>query len=118
MAFSDNYVSFQGKLYLALRDASGNPGAFWYVGNAPQIDLAPSVVRRDHRECTSGARQIDKSAIKERNGEISIKLEDIQKDNIALGLMGKKVLTAAGSFTGTGPSVDTFPTGLVNGAIV
>jgi hypothetical protein len=116
MSFKNNYVSFQGKLYLALRDSNGNPGAFWYVGNAPKIEIAPSVVRREHRESTSGARQIDTSRIKERNGELTINLEDIQKDNLALGLMGKKVTTASGSYAD--PTFDTFPTGLVNGSIV
>jgi len=116
MAFKNNYVSFQGKFYLALRDSNGDPGALWYLGNVPKGELGLSTVRRDHRESTSGAREVDASRIKERNGEITFTLEDIQKDNVALGLMGKKVTTASGSYASS--TYDTFPSGLVAGSIV
>src|SRR5688572_11424498 len=116
MAFQNNYVSFQGRIYLALRGSDGNPTQFWFVGNCPKGEIAPSTVRRDHKESTSGFRQIDNSRIKERNAEVNLTFEDIQKDNIALGLMGKKVTTASGSFSGS--TYDTHASGAVVGSII
>jgi hypothetical protein len=112
---STNYFSGQGDILIAKRSAAGNPGAFFLVGNAPKFEVTPSIERREHQESRSGHRLTDKVQSTTKGGQLSITLEDIRKDNLALLLSGSKVVLAAGSFTAGSP--DTFPSGLVVGSI-
>jgi hypothetical protein len=109
---NQNPVSFQGAIYLAKNNSSGNPGPLWWVGNCPKAELAPSVERRKHRESFSGNRQIDRTRFKSRDAILNLTLEDISKDNIAVGLLGKKVTTAGGSIT-----AETFQTAAVGSVL-
>lgn len=111
-----NYFSGQGQVYVSKRQSNGNPGAFFYVGNAPKFDLKLSMERREHRESTSGQRLIDKVQTTSKTGSLDLTLEDIRKDNLALVFSGKKVTLSAGSYTSGAP--DTFPSGLAVGSIV
>lgn len=115
-SLNDNYYSGQGDVLIALRDASGNPGSFFMIGNAPKFELAHEVQRRKHQESRSGGRLTDKIQSTSKGGRINITFEDIRKDNVALLLGGSKVSLGSGSYTSGSP--DTFPTGLVVGSIV
>jgi hypothetical protein len=92
----ENPFSLQGAMYMCKR-ASGVYGPWWWVGNSPKSDFAPNVTRRNHRESYSGNRQIDRTRISSRDAKLTATLEDINKDNIAAGLLGNKVTTAGGS---------------------
>lgn len=113
---NNNYFSGQGDLLLAKRDSSGNPGAFWMIGNSPKFELSFSVERRKHQEARSGQRLVDKVQSTTKGGMVKFTLEDIRKDNIALAMSGNKVSLGSGSYSGS--SYDTFPSGLVVGSIV
>lgn len=114
--FKDNFFSGQGDILLAKRDAAGNPGSFWMLGNSPKCEVALNVERRKHQESRSGLRIQDKIQTKVKGGQLSFTVEDIRKDNVALFLMGNKVALSSGSYSGS--NYDTFPSGLAVGSIV
>ncbi len=98
--FVANDFSFQGQIYVAVRTpVTGVPGPLWWVANCPKAELAPKVERRIKRESWSGLRQISKSRIKTRDAELTMTLEDINVNNVKLGLLGKNVTTAGGAIT-------------------
>jgi hypothetical protein len=98
--FVENPISFQGEIYLSLLNSTTKlPTTFWWIGNCPKAELAPTVERRIKKESWSGLRQISRSAIKSREAKLSLTIEDIHKDNLAVGLLGKKVTTAGGAIT-------------------
>jgi hypothetical protein len=111
-----NYYSGQGILYLSKRDSGGNPTAYRDIGNAPKIELAPAVDRREHKESRTGGRLIDKILTTVKKAELRVTLEDIKKANVELLLAGSQRTLAGGSFTSGSP--DIFPTGLVANDIV
>jgi hypothetical protein len=113
--FNDNYYSFQGKIYLGKRNASGVPVNMYFVGNAPKASLDLSVDRRKHKESTSGQRLTDKVTTTTKSGRLKITLEDIQKNNLLLAFAGTEQ-SLSGSYTGA--NYDTFPTGLAAQGIV
>jgi hypothetical protein len=111
-----NYFSGQGQMLVSKRSSAGIAGAYWLVGNAPKIEVKPSMERREHKESQSGSRLIDKVQTTTKGGTLDVTLEDIRKDNLALLLSGKKVTLASGSYTTGSP--DTLPSGLVVGSYV
>ncbi|HEX8686574.1 MAG TPA: hypothetical protein VF654_08730 [Pyrinomonadaceae bacterium] len=111
-----NYFSGQGQMLIAKRNSAGIPGAYWLVGNAPKIEVKPSMERREHKESQSGSRLIDKVQTTTKGGTLDVTLEDIRKDNMALLLSGKKVTLAAGNYTSGSP--DALPSGLAVGSYV
>ncbi|MDQ1610336.1 MAG: hypothetical protein QOG00_267 [Pyrinomonadaceae bacterium] len=116
MSFTDNYASFQGKLYLAKRSSAGVNQAFRYLGNVPAGELALNVERRKHQESTTGKRLVDKIQTTTKAGRVKLTLEDIHKKNVALCFGGANVTLASGSYSGS--NYDTFASGLVVGDIV
>lgn len=115
-SLNDNHFSGQGDVLLAKRGSGGAPGAFFMVGNAPKFEIAPTIERRKHKESRSGQRLVDKIQSTTKSATVSMTLEDIRKDNVALLLSGKKVALGSGSYSGS--SYDTFPSGLAVGSIV
>ncbi|HEV2706245.1 MAG TPA: hypothetical protein VGV59_10000 [Pyrinomonadaceae bacterium] len=113
---NSNYFSGQGEIFLAKRDSTGTPGALFMIGNAPKFEVKPTVERRKHKESRSGNRLYDKVQTVTKGGQLTITIEDIRKDNLALVLMGKKVALGSGSYSGS--TYDTFPSGLIVGSIV
>ena len=104
--FVANDFSFQGQIYMGVRTpVTGVPGPLWWIANCPKAELAPKVERRIKRESWSGLRQIAKSRIKSRDAELTMTFEDINVNNVKVGLLGKNVTTAGGSIT-----AETFPT--------
>lgn len=92
------YFSGQGKLYAAVRDAvTGLPGGFRFLGNVPTIELKTTVDKFEHTESMSGARGIDATLIKKKTGTISMTLEDISIDNLAMVMWGEVATVTAGS---------------------
>jgi hypothetical protein len=111
-----DYLRLRGKIYLAKRDSSGNPGGFFYVGNSPKCDLGFEYDVTEHQESTTGQDLVDLRLRKAKKCTLSIMLEDIQSDNLKLLFYGEKVTQASGSYTGS--NYDTFPAGLVVGQYV
>ncbi len=111
--FVANDFSFQGQIYIGTRTpVTGVPGPLWWVANCPKAEVAPKIEKRTKRESWSGLRQISKTRIKTRDAELTMTLEDINKNNIALGLLGKQVTTAGGAI-----SNEVFPTAVVGSVL-
>lgn len=91
------YFSGQGKLYYASRDANGNPGAFTFAGNVPELKVSLTTATTEHIESTDGQRQTDFRLITSKKAELSFSLEDWSLDNLAVGLYGTKVAASTGS---------------------
>ncbi|WP_035277579.1 phage tail tube protein [Desulforegula conservatrix] len=90
------YLSGQGKVYLATRNAQGVPGAMVFLGNTPNLELNLEIDNMEHIESYTGNRARDARIIKTKKGTVSMSMEDFNLDNLALALYGKQV-TVAGS---------------------
>ncbi|HEX8773257.1 MAG TPA: hypothetical protein VF735_06590 [Pyrinomonadaceae bacterium] len=114
--FQDNLFSGRGKIMMALRDSNGNPGAFYYVGETPKLDVNMEVEKEEVQESSSGNDLTMLTRRKAKKGKMSISLRDIQQANLRLLLSGENANQASGSYSGS--NYDTFPTGLVVGDYV
>jgi hypothetical protein len=94
------YFRGRGKLYLALRDAVGNPGAFWQVGNVPDLKFSFETDKLEHQEKQSGKDLTDLTIFTKISGSLSATLEEILQDNLSLLLQGEVVTSAGGAVTG------------------
>jgi hypothetical protein len=99
MAFQNYYYSGQGILWIAERDSAGRPKNQRRVGNIPELTLNIETTKFEHKESESGNRLKDLVIIQEKNGTFQFTLENIDRDNLALGLWGDKVTVAGGSAT-------------------
>ncbi|HWT00197.1 MAG TPA: hypothetical protein VN256_08115 [Pyrinomonadaceae bacterium] len=113
--FKDNYVSFQGGIFLFKRTSAGARKGGWFIGNCPKGSLDLAVERRTHKESTSGGRLTDKTQTTTKKGRLKLTFEDIQKKNLQLAFAGNEQ-SISGSFSGG--NYDTFETGLAAGDIV
>jgi hypothetical protein len=98
--YVENPWSFQGEIYASKLDATTKlPTTWWWFGNVTKGELAPKIERRKKKESYTGLRQTVRSAIKSREYGLNFTVEDLHKDNIATGLLGKKVTTAGGAIS-------------------
>lgn len=104
------YFSGQGRVYLAARDANGNPLALRWVGNVPDLKVSLSVETIEHKESWSGQRLTDLQLIKSKDGEFSCVLEEISTENIELSLYGTTSSITAGTVVD-----EALPTGIAAG---
>lgn len=114
--WSDHYVEFQGRFFLAKRSAAGVRGPVFYVGNVPEAKIQNNWARRKHKESTSNNRLVDHTQVSQKDASFNLKLEDISRDNLELVLAGTKATAASSSYASS--NYDTFPSGLVVGSIV
>lgn len=104
------YFSGQGRVYLAARDANGNPLALRWVGNVPDLKVSLNVETIEHKESYSGQRLTDLQLIKSKDGEFSCTLEDLSVENLELSLFGTTSSTTSGAV-----SNEQLPTGITAG---
>lgn len=104
------YFSGQGRVYLAQRDANGNPLALRWVGNVPDLKISLNIETIEHKESYSGQRLTDLQLIKSKDGEMNCTLEDFSVENIELSLYGQTA-----SITGATVTGETLPTGILAG---
>lgn len=96
---ADIYFSGQGNVFLADRDASGNPTFFRNVGNVPALKLSLSTDVLDHHESQTGSRLEDLHLIKAKKAEIELTLENFSKENLKLLLYGTSSTVTGASVT-------------------
>lgn len=104
------YFSGQGRVYLAQRDANGNPLALRWVGNVPDLKVSLNIETIEHKESYSGQRLTDLTLVKSKGGEFACTLEDFSIENLELSLYGTTSSTTSGAV-----SNETLPTGIVAG---
>lgn len=105
--------SGQGKVYIATRDVNGNPGAFRWIGNTPEMKFSLKTDTLEHKESWSGQRLTDKRLIKGKSAEFSTIMDDFNKENLSMVLYGANAVIAAGTVTD-----EVLPGGLAVGDIV
>ena len=113
--FTQNLFSLQGELFIAKRNSISLGTEGFFAGNSPKIDVSLEVQRREHKESTSGQRQIDKIQTVTKGGKVVITLEDQQLANMKLALAASSA-SLSGSLSGS--VYDTFASGLAVNAIV
>lgn len=94
------YFSGQGRVYLAKRDANGNPLNLRWVGNVPDLKITLNVETIEHKESYSGQRLVDLQLVKGVSGEFSCTLEDLSVENLEIALYGTTTSVTAGNVTG------------------
>lgn len=85
-------MKFQGagKLYWAVRDGNGAPGAFIYGGCADALNIGLAVDSFEHIERCSGNNGVDFRGEKKLSGTVSFTLTDFKADNEIIATRGKK----------------------------
>lgn len=99
MAHVETYSYGQGKLYLAVRDATGKVGAQRWVGDVSELSISLSVESFEHTESYSGARQKVRKIITGKSGEVSAKFHELSTENLSLTLLGSASKKEAASVT-------------------
>lgn len=94
------YASFQGRVFLAERDASGKPVNTRAVGNVSKLALSLKTDVIEHYESMSGQRSLDLRMIKQKSANVSLTIEEFTRDNLALALYGSAVQGTGGSVSG------------------
>ncbi len=92
------YFSGQGPVLLATRDPStGAPEGFLPVGNVSSLVIAIEREEFEHKESCSGARAIDLTITQEISATVTMVMESINKENLALALFGTEAVIAGAS---------------------
>lgn len=106
--------SLQGKVYSAVRNTgTGKPGPVTWLGNVPEarIELSPTI--SDKYESFSGNRLLYARLAKEKKGTLTMTMDEILTENVALALYNDTVAISGASVTG-----EAAPLGLVAGDTV
>jgi hypothetical protein len=105
----------RGKVYLYDVDDAGIPGAGFFVGCADELPLNLAVDTFEHIERCTGNDSPDFTGTKKKTAKGSIKLSEINAQNLALGLNGTIVPADVSAGTVT---AEALPTGLDVGSSV
>jgi len=106
----NEYLFGKGKVSLAERDGNGAVSKVLYLGNCPELKISGSADRIEHFESESGTNSRDRSIVKSSALEMSVTLESMSADNLALLLWGGKSTIAAAT-----SESHIFPTGITAG---
>jgi hypothetical protein len=106
----NDYLFGKGKVSLAERDANGAVSEILYLGNCPELKISGSADRVDHYESESGSNVRDRSLVKTSSMEMSVTLESMSADNLAVLVWGAKNDIAAVT-----TQTHEFPDGIVAG---
>jgi hypothetical protein len=99
MAQSETYYYGQGKVYLARRQANGQPGATRWIGDVSSLSLALTVERLSHKESYSSNRGTVRSFVTSQDGTLTSTWHDLSAENLAIVLYGEQVVIPAGTVT-------------------
>lgn len=89
------YFSFRGEVYIAERDASGNPLGSTFAGNVPSLTLKLGVEKDEHTESMTGYDYVDDVDITKRTGDVTLVTEELIKEVVALALQAEVTSVAA-----------------------
>lgn len=98
-AISSRYFSGQGIVMLATRDVNGNPEGFVNIGNVSALSISQEQTKVEHTESSTGNRSVDAVITTDTTVSVSMTLEAIHKENLALGMFGSATTVAAGAVT-------------------
>lgn len=69
------------------------------LGNAPEIEITPTIEKLDHFSSRSGVKKKDRSIVIEKGATIRIVLEEVTAENLAMQLMGTVATNTDGTKT-------------------
>jgi|SRR5579883_1312107 len=92
--------SLQGKCYLGVRNAQGQPASMIFLDNAPSLKLALTSTVKEHQESMTGQRIVDDRLIVGKKCDLTLELDKWNPQNLALALYGASNVVAGGSATG------------------
>ena len=94
---ADIFFRGQGRVFLGLRDASGNPKNLRYLGNVPELKIALEATTLEHKESTSGQSLQDFRQDIGKKATATVTMENFTKENMAMALRGTVNSIVAGS---------------------
>lgn len=101
-----SYYSGQGIVYLADRDANGQPMGFVDIGNVPKLELSVEITKFEHKESRTGSRAVDLSIIQEKKGTFAMTMEQLGLENLVTAFWGTGTTRTSGSVAdGAGTSI-------------
>ncbi|KEC73147.1 hypothetical protein RLPCCGM1_c1263 [Rhizobium leguminosarum bv. phaseoli CCGM1] len=59
------------------------------LGNAPEIEITPTIEKLDHFSSRSGVKKKDRTVVTEKGATIRIVLDEVTAENLAMQLMGE-----------------------------
>lgn len=89
------YYSGQGSLFVAVRDANGDPMGYEPLGNVPNLELSIETTKFEHKESESGSRAIDVTIVQEKKGTFTMTLESLTLSNLAMAMWGEDTANVA-----------------------
>ena len=95
--FDSIYWRGQGPLFLAARDATGQPLGFSFVGDVESVEGSPSVSRQDIKENVTGQRNTAASFITEQSTDITINFKSAKPTHLAQALQADLTVKSAGN---------------------
>lgn len=96
----DQYFFGQGKVDAALRDVSGNPLAFRWLGDTSSLKVSLSTEKLDFKESHTGQKGLAKSFTIGKSANVEATLMELTKENLALTLHGTASALAGSTVTG------------------
>lgn len=98
---TDNYVLGQGKVFFdEINPTTKLPlGKGRFIGNVPEdgFVIAPGVQEVDHFESYTGYNRKDTRLETQQMATITVRMEDINKDNLAVAMFGQSATIPAGT---------------------
>lgn len=67
------------------------------LGNAPEIEITPTIEKLDHFSSRSGVKKKDRSVTTEKGATIRVVLDEVTAENLALQLMGEVATSTDGT---------------------
>lgn len=107
---SNEYLFGKGRVAICERDSNGAVSEAIYTGNCPELKITGTAERLEHYESQTGTNLKDRSIVKTSALEMSMTLESISYDNLALLMWGTKQDLASAA-----AQSHFFPTGIANG---
>ncbi|OTG79410.1 hypothetical protein [Acinetobacter sp. ANC 4648] len=95
---SKQYISLQGKFYLA-EITNGIAAAMRHIGNVPEFELEIGADVLEHQESTSGQRTTDFLMVKTTSVKFKGQLEEVNPENLEYILSGMKSEVATKTVT-------------------
>ena len=80
----NEYLFGKGRIAVLERDASGGVSKALFTGNAPELKISASTENLTHFESETGLNGLDRDIPKTVSAEVSMTLENVSRDNLAL----------------------------------
>jgi len=93
------YASFQGRVFLAKRNALGQAIEAQSPGNVAELKLSLKTDVLEHFESQSGQRALDHRMVKQKSATVNLTIEEFTKENLALALYGNHQLSTGSTVT-------------------